>query len=94
MTVRMTLEKSVMSPKTTLTWSPKAAKDAEPGLMSMQTISSPRSTSLRITLGPINPVPPITRIGITVSYAELGNATGSIGRCPNSVNRREEGARV
>ena len=62
-----TSSKLVTSPYMTFNRSPIPDSWSEWGLMSMQTTSSPLSISRRIALGPIKPVPPITRIAMSSS---------------------------
>ena len=47
----ITSSNCVTSPRSTRTCLPRSSNEAAPGLMSMQTISSPRAASRRITRG-------------------------------------------
>src|SRR4051812_13516819 len=70
----MTSSNCGTSPRITRTCLPRSSNEAAPGLMSMQTISSPRAASRRITRVPMNPVPPMTKIAmvppLVVLYVE------------------------
>ena len=58
----ITSSNCVTSPRTTLTLPPSASNAAASGLMSMQTTSSPRPTSRGMSRRPMNPVPPMTTL--------------------------------
>src|SRR5215469_16225656 len=70
-TVRITSSKRVTSPRSSVTSLGIAAKGVTAcGLRSMQVTASPRSTSRRMSRGPMKPVPPMTRIAMPSSSAD------------------------
>ena len=67
----MTSSNCVTSPRITRTCLPRSSNDAAAGLMSMQTISSPRAASSRMTRVPMKPVPPMTKIAMSAPFRWL-----------------------
>src|SRR5215472_15463920 len=53
------------SPRTTFTWLPRSPKSAVCGLISIQTMSSPRCARSGTSRLPINPVPPAIKVVIS-----------------------------
>ena len=84
-TVRITSSNCVTSPRITGARRPTSDRDAATGFTSMQTTSSPRATSRRMSRGPMKPVPPITS---TDMARLLGYASGCRVDCQAIMRQR------